>query len=110
MKAPTTSDVTTGITEAVRAVIGASNLSLGAITCVIIGTTHFVNALVHRSSCLRRVGVVQFCEGRKDGFGLGVPPFVDFPKDLRHLIATRPFFYQGRYQISGTQISPVHEG
>jgi DUF917 family protein/N-methylhydantoinase A/oxoprolinase/acetone carboxylase beta subunit len=99
--------VTTGITEAVRAVIEASNVPLDAISCVIIGTTHFVNAVVQRSSALQRVGVVRLCGGSKDGFGLGVPPFVDFPKDLRRLIATKPHFCQGGYQISGTEISPL---
>ncbi|KIW35587.1 uncharacterized protein PV07_02274 [Cladophialophora immunda] len=108
-KAPTTPDVTTGITEAVRAVIQASNVALDAISCVIIGTTHFVNAVVQRSSALQRVGVVRLCGGSEHGFGLGVPPFVDFPRDLRRLIATRPFFCHGGHQISGAEISPVDE-
>lgn len=108
-KAPTSSDVTTGITEAVRAVIDVSNVPLDAISCVIIGTTHFVNAVVQRSSSVQRVGVVRLCGGSKEGFGLGVPPFVDFPKDLRRLIATKPHFCQGGYQISGSEISPLDE-
>jgi DUF917 family protein/N-methylhydantoinase A/oxoprolinase/acetone carboxylase beta subunit len=101
--------VTTGITEAVRAVIQASNVPLNAIACVIVGTTHFVNAVVQRSSSLQPVGVVRLCGGSKDGFGLGVPPFVDFPKDLRRLIAARTFFCDGGHQISGTEISPIDE-
>lgn len=108
-KAPTTPDVTTGITEAVRAVIQASSVPLDAISCVIIGTTHFVNAVVQRSSSLQRVGVVRLCGGSKDGFGLGVPPFVDFPKDLRQLISTRPFFCHGGNQISASEISSIDE-
>lgn len=108
-KAPTSPDVTTGITEAVRTVINASNVPLDAISCVIIGTTHFVNAVVQRSSSLQRVGVVRLCGGSNEGFGLGVPPFVDFPKDLRRLIATKPHFCQGGYQISGGEISPLEE-
>lgn len=99
--------MTTGITEAVRAIIGTSNVLLDDVSCVIIGTTHFVNAVVQRSPELQRVGVVRLCGGSKDGFGLGVPPFVDFPKDLRRLIAAKPYFCQGGYQISGTEISPL---
>ncbi|EXJ82426.1 hypothetical protein A1O3_06239 [Capronia epimyces CBS 606.96] len=106
-KAPTTPDVTTGITQAVRTVIHASNVPLDAISCVIVGTTHFVNAVVQRSSSLQRVGVVRLCGGSKDGFGLGVPPFIDFPPDLRRLISTRPYFCQGGHQISGSEISPI---
>lgn len=108
-KAPTTPDVTSGITAAVRALIRTSNVPLNSISCVIIGTTHFVNAVVQRSSSLHRVGVVRLCGGGKDGFGLGVPPFVDFPRDLRRLIGTQPCFCQGGHQISGTEISPVDE-
>ncbi|KIX97143.1 uncharacterized protein Z520_07257 [Fonsecaea multimorphosa CBS 102226] len=108
-KAPTTPDVTTGITEAVHAVIQASNVALDTISCVIIGTTHFVNAVVQRSSSLQPVGVVRLCGGSEHGFGLGVPPFIDFPRDLRRLIATRPFFCHGGHQISGAEISPINE-
>ncbi|KAJ9646857.1 hypothetical protein H2204_000549 [Knufia peltigerae] len=108
-KAPTTPDVTTGIAEAVRAIVSTSNVPLDAISCVIIGTTHFVNAVVQRSPSLQRVGVVRLCGGGEDGFGLGVPPFVDFPGDLRQLISSRPFFCQGGHQITGTEISPLDE-
>ncbi|OAP59626.1 hypothetical protein AYL99_06924 [Fonsecaea erecta] len=108
-KAPTTPDVTTGITEAVRAVIQASDVALDAVSCVIVGTTHFVNAVVQRSSSLQRVGVVRLCGGSEHGFGLGVPPFIDFPADLRQRIATRPFFCHGGHQISGAEISPIDE-
>lgn len=89
--------------------IQASNVALDAISCVIIGTTHFVNAVVQRSASLQRVGVVRLCGGSKDGFGLGVPPFVDFPPDLRRLIHGRSFFCEGGHQISGGEISSLDE-
>jgi N-methylhydantoinase A/oxoprolinase/acetone carboxylase beta subunit len=108
-KAPTTADVTTGITEAINTVIRTSNVPLSAVDCVIIGTTHFVNAVVQRSSSLRRVGVVRLCGGPKDGFGFEIPPFIDFPADLRQLIHGKNFYCQGGYQISGTEISSLDE-
>ncbi|KAL4895258.1 hypothetical protein BDV59DRAFT_211612 [Aspergillus ambiguus] len=109
-KAPTTPDVTTGITNAVRAVISASQASLSAIGCVIIGTTHFVNAVVQRSASLRRVAVVRLCGGPDEGFGRGIPPFVDFPRDLRVCVeATRHFFCHGGYQITGEEITCLDE-
>lgn len=107
-KAPTTSDVTTGITNAVRKVIDTSNISLSSIGCVIIGTTHFVNAVVQRSTSLRRVAVVRLCGGAEEGFGRGIPPFIDFPADLRACIETSQIHHcNGGYQISGDEISPV---
>ncbi|KAJ5923349.1 hypothetical protein N7454_008594 [Penicillium verhagenii] len=109
-KAPTTSDVTTGITNAVRAVIDESNISLSSIGCVIIGTTHFVNAVVQRAPSLRRVAVIRLCGGAEEGFGRGIPPFVDFPSDLRASIQSpHIYFCNGGYQISGIEISPLEE-
>lgn len=106
-KAPTTPDVTTGITQAVRAVIDTGNIPVESIGCVIIGTTHFVNAVVQRSASLQRVSVVRLCGGSEDGFGINVPPFVDFPVDLKRLIQAQTYFCNGGYQISGTEISSL---
>ncbi|PWY62224.1 hydantoinase/oxoprolinase [Aspergillus eucalypticola CBS 122712] len=109
-KAPTTPDVTTGITTAVQAVIAAAKVPLSSIACVIIGTTHFVNAVVQRSPSLRRVAVIRLCGGPDEGFGRNIPPFVDYPLDLRARIeALRPYFCHGGYQISGEEISPLDE-
>ncbi|KAL3477642.1 hypothetical protein BJX99DRAFT_123004 [Aspergillus californicus] len=109
-KSPTTPDVTTGITSAVQTVINAANVSLSSIGCVIIGTTHFVNAVVQRSSSLRQVAVIRLCGGPEDGFGRGIPPFIDFPLDLRACIETpRHYFCHGGYQISGEEISSIDE-
>ncbi|KAI2900084.1 hypothetical protein CBS63078_7073 [Aspergillus niger] len=109
-KAPTTPDVTTGITAAVQAVIAAAKVPLSAIGCVIVGTTHFVNAVVQRSPSLRRVAVIRLCGGPDEGFGRNIPPFTDFPLDLRARIASsRPYFCHGGYQISGEEISPLDE-
>ncbi|PWY89682.1 DUF917-domain-containing protein [Aspergillus sclerotioniger CBS 115572] len=110
-KAPTTPDVTTGITAGIRAVIATANIPLSSIECVIIGTTHFVNAVVQRSPLLRRVTVVRLCGGPDEGFGRAIPPFTDFPTDLRKRIeAPRQFFCHGGWQISGGEISSVDEG
>jgi DUF917 family protein len=107
-KAPTTPDVTTGITNAVQAVIDASNVSRSSIGCIIIGTTHFVNAVVQRSPSLRSVAVIRLCGGPEEGFGRGIPPFIDFPADLRACIETpQVYFCHGGFQISGSEISPL---
>ncbi|KAL4982921.1 hypothetical protein BDW68DRAFT_182082 [Aspergillus falconensis] len=107
-KSPTTPDVTTGITNAVRTVIEAASVSLSSIGCVIVGTTHFVNAVVQRSPALRRVAVIRLCGGPEEGFGRGIPPFIDFPLDLRSRIeSSRQYFCHGGYQISGEEISAV---
>ncbi|KAL4934878.1 hypothetical protein BDV06DRAFT_208116 [Aspergillus oleicola] len=108
-KSPTTADVTTGITNAVRTVIDTAKISRSAIGCVIVGTTHFVNAVVQRSSALRRVAVIRLCGGPDEGFGRNIPAFTDFPLDLRARIESRQYFCHGGYQISGDEISSVDE-
>ncbi|RDW92739.1 uncharacterized protein DSM5745_00061 [Aspergillus mulundensis] len=109
-KSPTTADVTTGITNAVRTVIESASVSLSSIGCVIVGTTHFVNAVVQRSPALRRVAVIRLCGGPDEGFGRGIPPFIDFPLDLRSCIeSARQYFCHGGFQISGEEISAVDE-
>ncbi|RTE84476.1 hypothetical protein BHE90_000983 [Fusarium euwallaceae] len=108
-KAPTTADITTGITNAVRTVIDASGVSLSSIGCVVIGTTHFVNAVVQRSATLQRVSVVRLCGGPNEGFGRELPPFIDFSTDLRSKIEAPSYFCHGGYQISGEEISPLDE-
>lgn len=75
---------------------------------MVIGTTHFVNAVVQRSPALRRVAVIRLCGGSEEGFGRGIPPFVDFPADLRaHIESSEMYFCSGGYQISGDEISPL---
>ncbi|KAI5309510.1 hypothetical protein KEM55_003095 [Ascosphaera atra] len=107
-KALTTPDVTTGITNAIHAVLDASGVSATSVACVIVGTTHFVNAIVQRSSLLRKVAVVRLCGGNEEGFGRNLPPFVDFPEDLSACIDSGShFFCNGGYQITGEEISPI---
>ncbi|CAI6097389.1 unnamed protein product [Clonostachys chloroleuca] len=108
-KAPTTADITTGITNAVQAVIDSYGAHPSSIACVIIGTTHFLNAVIQRSVALKPVSVVRLCGGPEQGFGRDLPPFVDFPPDLRAKIESRSCFCHGGYQISGEEISPLDE-
>ena len=48
VKSATTSDVMTGVVNALKAVLDASGLDAGAVDVVMIGTTHFTNAVVQR--------------------------------------------------------------
>ncbi|HEY8487970.1 MAG TPA: hydantoinase/oxoprolinase N-terminal domain-containing protein, partial [Thermaerobacter sp.] len=75
-KAPTSPEVTAGIAAAVRGVLRAAGCRPGAVQAVMIGTTHFANAVVERR--LEPVGVIRI--------GLpataALPPLVDWPADL----------------------------
>ena len=79
VKTPTTADVTSGITSALRELLAAT-VPTGAIDAVMIGTTHFTNAVVQRRD-LTRVAAVRI--GLPASASL--PPFVDWPEDLAEI-------------------------
>jgi N-methylhydantoinase A/oxoprolinase/acetone carboxylase beta subunit len=90
LKTPTTEDVTGGITTAIRSVLDQSGVTTDAIDAVMIGTTHFTNAIVERKH-LQPVAIVRI--------GLpataALPPLVDWPEYLVH----------GGYEFDGRKIS-----
>ena len=85
VKAPTTPDVTTGILQAVTRVLETAGIPPAAVTAVMIGTTHFVNALVEGAR-LAPVAAIRL--------GLpataALPPMSDWPPRLRAALTPRP--------------------
>ncbi|MCX2949738.1 hydantoinase/oxoprolinase family protein [Lentzea sp. NEAU-D7] len=101
-KATTTADVTTGIIEAVGGLRHA--FEPAAITAVMIGTTHFVNAVVEGRGLARTAAV---------RLGLpattALPPFVDWPEPLRRAIGGHAYLCHGGHEYDGRVISPLRE-
>jgi N-methylhydantoinase A/oxoprolinase/acetone carboxylase beta subunit len=104
-KQPTSPDVTSGIAEAIAAVLetNRSSPSSGSpVSAVMIGTTHFTNAIVQRVQ-LAPVAVVRL--------GLpattALPPMVDWPDDLRAAIGARRFIAHGGHEFDGRVLSPI---
>ena len=58
VKAPTSPDVTGGIVEALRGLSATGAVGAAPIDAVMIGTTHFINAVVQRR-WLSRVGAIR---------------------------------------------------
>lgn len=82
-KSPTTQDVTTGICNSIRGVLEQTPVELSNVLSVNIGTTHFINAIIQNDrSKLARVAVIRIC----GPFCREVPPFADFPSELRGVI------------------------
>ncbi|ORY25549.1 putative hydantoinase [Naematelia encephala] len=107
-KSPTTPEVTHGIQAAVSTVLNRSTTTVqrAGIQAVSIGTTHFVNALITRSSeHLERVAVVRLC----GPYSQRTPPFIGFPYELRDIMEGPHFFVNGGLQIDGRQITEVDE-
>src|SRR5437588_11612559 len=80
VKTPTTADVTGGILAALDLLRRHPAVADAAVDAVVIGTTHFVNAVVTRRG-LSPVAAVRI--GLPTGASL--PPFCDWPTDLAAL-------------------------
>jgi N-methylhydantoinase A/oxoprolinase/acetone carboxylase beta subunit len=106
VKTPTTADVTTGITRALQDLLRdpAVRAADAAVTAVMIGTTHFTNAVVQRRD-LTRVAAIRI--GLPASASL--PPFVDWPEDLAALVRGEVIMVEGGHEYDGRPIVPLDE-
>lgn len=103
-KRPTTDDVSSGIVNATRAVLDAAAVSTADIEGVMIGTTHFVNALVERKGLLG-VGVLRLAGAA----GEALPPMSGWPDDLKRCIGGTSFQLPGGYEFDGQENTVFNE-
>jgi N-methylhydantoinase A/oxoprolinase/acetone carboxylase beta subunit len=104
VKTPTTGDVTGGIVAALRLLREHPAVVGGSIDGVVIGTTHFVNAVVQRCG-LSKVAAVRI--GLPAAASL--PPFCDWPHDLADLVRGEVFMLEGGHDFDGREIMPFDE-
>jgi N-methylhydantoinase A/oxoprolinase/acetone carboxylase beta subunit len=104
VKTPTTADVTTGIVTALGELSAHPEIARGDIDGVVVGTTHFVNAVVQRQG-LARVAAVRI--GLPAAASL--PPFCDWPGDLAELVRGAMFMLEGGHDYDGRPIVPFDE-
>lgn len=103
-KQPTTSDVSQGVSAALSEVLRSAAVAPDAITSVMIGTTHFANALVERNK-LDRVGVLRLASPS----GEALPPLTGWPEALVDCIGKQIFMLPGGYEVDGREIAPLDE-
>jgi N-methylhydantoinase A/oxoprolinase/acetone carboxylase beta subunit len=103
-KTPTTPDVTSGIVRALSAILEASEATAADVTGVMIGTTHFTNAVVERRKLLP-TGIIRL--------GLpatqSLPPMVNWPDDLRSVVKGYVALVHGGREFDGRPLSPFDE-
>ena len=104
VKTPTTAEVTGGIVAALGLLGQHPEMRRGKIAGVVIGTTHFVNAVVQRRG-LARVAAIRI--GLPTGASL--PPFCDWPQDLAALVEGAVWMLEGGHDYDGREIMPFDE-
>ena len=103
VKAPTSEDVTGGIIAALSA-LRAAPAGQGDVDSVMIGTTHFVNAIVQRRS-LSPVGALRI----GDPVSGSLMPFCDWPGDLAQIARGGVWSVGGGHEYDGRPILPLDE-
>jgi len=104
VKTPTTEDVTGGILSALDLLRRDPRVASGAVDGVVIGTTHFINAVVQRrqlgKTAAVRIGLPA---------AASLPPFCDWPTDLAALVAGDIFMLEGGHDYDGREIMSFDE-
>lgn len=103
-KHPTTADVSDGVASAIERVLLDSAVAPSQVSAVMIGTTHFTNALVERER-LDRVGVMRLASPS----GEALPPMTAWPDELVGQIGRECFLLPGGYEVDGREIAPLDE-
>lgn len=103
-KIATTKDVTSGVCASVSEVLSTTGSSADQIGAVMVGTTHFLNALVQRKG-LSRTGTLRLCGPT----GRALPPMVDWPEDLKAVVDAGFALEDGGVEFDGRQITPINE-
>jgi len=100
VKVPTTADVTHGLIDALQRVLDEAAIERAHVSLIVIGTTHFTNAVVERRH-LAPTAAVRLCLPAAQC----LPPMVDWPADLRGAMGDHVYFAQGGVEFDGTPIA-----
>ena len=101
VKAPTSENVTGGILAALSAL--RREVDVGDdVEAVLIGTTHFINAVVQRRS-LAKVGAIRIAAPATTE----LPPLCDWPTDLGRIIDGGSWIVEGGFDYDGRRFMPL---
>ncbi|MFQ6001654.1 MAG: hydantoinase/oxoprolinase N-terminal domain-containing protein [Anaerolineae bacterium] len=103
-KTPTTPDVTSGIVTALKGALEQTKVSREEIDAIMIGTTHFTNAVVERRRLMKTAAVRLGLPATEC-----LPPMVDWPPDLREAVGDHKYLVHGGHEFDGREIAPLDE-
>jgi len=102
VKAPTSADVTSGVAAAIGAVIARGGVAAAEVTSVMIGTTHFLNAVIEGKH-LQKVGILRLC-GRATR---ALMPLTGWPASLRDAVDGGAALVDGGVNVDTRPIAPL---
>ncbi|GAB3212934.1 hydantoinase/oxoprolinase family protein [Marinactinospora endophytica] len=102
VKRSTTADVTSGIVDALAGLAAEQRFDPKAVQAVMVGTTHFTNAVVSGDG-LARTGVLRLGLPA----GAGIPPMSDWPDHLADAIGRHVHQAHGGHEFDGRAISDL---
>ncbi|HZR93702.1 MAG TPA: hydantoinase/oxoprolinase family protein [Gaiellaceae bacterium] len=102
VKTATTPDVTGGIVTALRQLVEGRSGEPLDVQAVMIGTTHFTNAVIEGKRLMPTVAI---------RLGLpataALPPMVDWPERLKQTVGNHVYLCHGGHEFDGRPISPL---
>ncbi len=101
VKASTMSDVSGGVVNAIEALARRAALD-ESVTAVMIGTTHFINAVIQRRD-LSKIAAIRIGSPATDA----LPPFCDWPEDLAALVNGGVWNIEGGRDYDGRPFMPL---
>jgi len=104
VKTPTTRDVLSGVAAGIARLKSSAGEAADAVDAVMIGTTHFTNAVVERRN-LMRVGALRICLPSC----ASLEPTVDWPEDLRAAVDPVSVMVAGGHEYDGRSIVDLDE-
>lgn len=104
IKSPTSENITTGVADAVQKVLKAGKMPAEQVNAVMVGTTHFLNAIVEAKH-LQKVGILRLCGAATRA----LPPLIDWPESLRPLVDGGAILVDGGVNFDASPIAPLDE-
>src|SRR5437588_2657452 len=105
VKTPTTADVTSGVVTALRNLVGERLSKPGQVQAVMIGTTHFTDAVVEAEPLMPAAAVRLGLPATK-----ALPPMVEWPGRLRPALGGHVYLCHGGHEFDGRHISELDPG
>jgi N-methylhydantoinase A/oxoprolinase/acetone carboxylase beta subunit len=102
VKSPTTADVMSGVVKSIEHLVQSHADAVRDLDAVMIGTTHFTNAVVERAR-LDRVAAIRIAMPAS----ASLPPMVDWPADLRETVNPLRFMVEGGHEYDGRPLVPL---